>query len=459
MYPTSAEFKQAIKKSHKSTIVAEVFSGDTKVLTLYPIEGEISVDGTQRIRRAMRLTVSSPRPTYETYSQITYANLYNEYATYAIMTGAATTYGELAVGGENVAVQVDSGLVPDNIADALMPYGNEIKIAKGIEVTTSTPWNYAQLQASYTTYAQLTSAYSFYGQLSQLTTDATDFEMIPLGVFVITDVAIEDGDQGATINIAGLDRAIRITRSKFTDMFTIAQGTNAATAIANILQNRWADIKLSFSDTTATVNAIYLGSDTSSDPWSDAQDIASSVGMRLYFDQDGICRLEPQRDYGNTQPDAIYEDGEANLITQISRRITTERTYNAVIVSGEGSGNTGSVFRAEVYDDDPASPTYQYGAYGIVPYFYSSSNINSGAQAAITAEALLQQLKGATEEVSWQGVSDPSLDAEDVIKIKNEGTKVDQVLVLDSFRVPLRPYEAMTAQARLVRSLTGEVVL
>jgi hypothetical protein len=459
MYPTSSEYKAAIKKSHASTIVAEVFSGDTKVLTLYPTEGEISVDGTTRVRRAMRLTVSSPRPTYETYSQITYANLYNSYATYAIMTGAATTYGELSVGGQSVAVQVDSGLVPDNVADALMPYGNEIKISKGIEVTTSTPWTYAKLSSSYATYSALTSAYSFYGQLAQLTTDATQFELIPLGVFVITDVNIEDGSQGATIQIAGLDRSVRITRSKFVDMFNIANGTNAATAIASILQDRWANIKLAFSDTTATVNAVYLGSDTSSDPWADAQDIAQSVGMRLYFDQDGVCRLEPQRDYGNTTPDAIYEDGEANLITNITRRISTERTYNAVIVSGEGSGNTGSVYRAEVYDDDPASPTYQYGTYGIVPYFYSSPNINSGAQAALTAEALLQQLKGATEEVSWQGVSDPSLDAEDVVKIKNEGTKVDQVLVLDSFRVPLRPYEAMNAQARLVRTLTGEMVL
>jgi hypothetical protein len=459
MYPTSSEYKAAIKKSHASTIVAEVFSGDTKVLTLYPTEGEISVDGTTRVRRAMRLTVSSPRPTYETYSQITYANLYNEYATYAIMTGAATTYGELSVGGQSVAVQVDSGLVPDNVADALMPYGNEIKISKGIEVATSTPWTYATLAANYATYSALTSAYSFYGQLAQLTTDATQFELIPLGVFVITDVNIEDGNQGATIQIAGLDRSVRITRSKFVDMFNIANGTNAATAITSILQDRWANIKLAFSDTTATVNAVYLGSDTSSDPWADAQDIAQSVGMRLYFDQDGVCRLEPQRDYGNTTPDAVYEDGEANLITNITRRISTERTYNAVIVSGEGSGNTGSVYRAEVYDDDPASPTYQYGTYGIVPYFYSSPNINSGAQAALTAEALLQQLKGATEEVSWQGVSDPSLDAEDVVKIKNEGTKVDQVLVLDSFRVPLRPYEAMNAQARLVRTLTGEVVL
>jgi hypothetical protein len=340
-----------------------------------------------------------------------------------------------------------------------MPYGNEIKISKGIEVATSTPWTYATLAANYATYSALTSAYSFYGQLAQLTTDATQFELIPLGVFVITDVNIEDGNQGATIQIAGLDRSVRITRSKFVDMFNIANGTNAATAITSILQDRWANIKLAFSDTTATVNAVYLGSDTSSDPWADAQDIAQSVGMRLYFDQDGVCRLEPQRDYGNTTPDAVYEDGEANLITNITRRISTERTYNAVIVSGEGSGNTGSVYRAEVYDDDPASPTYQYGTYGIVPYFYSSPNINSGAQAALTAEALLQQLKGATEEVSWQGVSDPSLDAEDVVKIKNEGTKVDQVLVLDSFRVPLRPYEAMNAQARLVRTLTGEVVL
>jgi hypothetical protein len=455
MYPTSAEYKAALKRSHQTTLVAEVFSGDTKVLTIYPTDGEVSVDATQRIRRTLRLTLASPRPTYTSYTQITYAVLYNTYATYSAMALDASTYGDLKLSGEAVAVQVDSGLVPDNVADALMPYGNEIKISQGVEVTTSSPYTYSLLQTSYATYTAL-SAIQTYGQLSQLTTQTTGYEMIPLGVFVITDVSIEDGDNGATIQVSGLDRSIRIARSKLTDMYQITAGTNAATAIQALLQDRWADITTSFSDTTATLNDIYLGSDTSSDPWADAQDIAQSIGMRLFFDQNGVCRLVPQRDYSNSSPDATYEDGEANVLTSISRRITVEKTYNTVIVAGEGTDNTTTVFRAEVYDDDPASPTYRFGKYGTVPYFYSSPTITSGAQAAITAEALLQQLKGATEEIGWSSISDPSLDVEDVIKVKNEGTKVDQVLVLDSYRLPFKATEVMNARARLIRTLTGE---
>lgn len=457
MYPTSAAYKDAIRKSHQTTLTAEVYSGDSKILTLYPVDGEINVDSKSNVRRTMRLTVAGPRPLVTSQAtSLTYAQLYAAYTTYTNLNAAIATYGQLAAAGETVAVQVDPGLVPDNTADALLPYGNEIRLSRGVEVTVESPYTYNNLFTTYATYASLTAASPTYGQLAAQTAETTEYENIPLGVFVITDVQFEEGDNGITIEIAGVDRSVRVARSKFVDIYQIASGTNAATALAALLQSRWDDIDLSFADTTATLNATYLGSDTSTNPWEDAQSIAQSVGMRLFFDQNGVCRLEPQRDYANVTPDAVYEDGEANIVTDVSRRITVEDTYNAVIVSGEGSGNTLSIFRAEVYDDDPASPTYRYGKFGVVPYFYSSPTIVSGAQAAITAEAILQQVRGATEEIAWRSVTDPSLDVEDVIKLSNTGTKVDQVLVLDSYTLPLRTTEAMTARARLVRTLTGE---
>ena len=457
MYPTSAAYKAAIRKSHQTNFTADVYLGDSKILTLYPVDGEVRVDAKSNVRRMMSLTVAGPRPLVTSQQgSLTYAQLYGEYSTYTSMETAVATYGQLAAAGDTVSVQVDPGLVPDNSADALLPYGNEIRLSRGVEVTVESPYTYNSLFNTYATYSALGAASPTFGQLAAQTAETTEYENIPLGVFVITDVQFEEGDSGIIIRITGVDRSIRVARSKFVDIYQIASGTNAATGLAALLQSRWDDIDLSFADTTATLNATYLGSDTSANPWEDAQGIAQSVGMRLFFDQNGVCRLEPQRDYSNVTPDATYEDGEANVVIDVSRRITVEDTYNAVIVSGEGSGNTSSVFRAEVYDDDPASPTYRYGKFGVVPYFYSSPRIASGAQAAITAEAILQQVRGATEEIAWSSVADPSLDAEDVIKLTNAGTKIDQVLVLDSYVLPLKTAEPMMARARLVRTLVGE---
>lgn len=457
MYPTSAAYKAAIRKSHQTTFTAEVYSGDSKLLTLYPIDGEVSVDAKSNIRRSMRLTLAAPRPlvTSQTTS-LTYAQLYDEYSAYTDVTTAIATYGQLAAAGDTIAVQIDAGLVPDNSADALLPYGNEIRLSRGVEITESSPYTYNSLFSTYATYASLSSASPAYGQLAALRQQTVKYEHIPLGVFVITDVIFKEGDSGITIELAGVDRSVRVARSKFIDTYQITSGTNAATALADLLRSRWDDIELSFTDTTATVNAVYLGSDSTANPWEDAQQIAQSVGLRLFFDQNGVCRLEPQRDYFNVTPDAIYEEGEANVIVDVSRRVTVDDTYNAVIVSGEGSGNTSSIFRAEVYDDDPASPTYRYGKFGVVPYFYTATVIANASQAAITAEAILQQVRGATEEIQWSSVTDASLDVEDVVKLSNTGTKVDQVLVIDSYTLPLKADQSMTARARLVRTLSGE---
>ncbi len=459
MYKTSQQYKEAIRQSHRTTTIAEVFDPNgAKLLTLYPHDGSVLVDSNARVRRSLQLSLAAPRPILvSTDSAFVYSQIAVAYATYNALAAAYANYGQAAVSGNITTTVVDPGIVPDNAADALLPYGNEIKVSRGVEVTIPNPLTYAEIVSNYATYNAL-GAIVTYGQLKTTNRGTTAFEMIPLGVFVITEVSFQEADGGIQVQIAAVDRSIKVSRAKLTDIYQITSGTNAGTAIAELLQNRYPDIALSFSDTAATLNATYLGSDTSSDPWADAQDIAQSVGMRLYFDANGICVLEPQRDYLNVTPDASYQDGELNVVTDVSRRISVQDTYNAVIVAGEGSGNTSSIFRGEAYDDDPASPTYRYGKYGIVPYYYSSPNIVTAAQAANTAESLLLQLRGATEEIAWTNISDASLDVEDVVRLTNAGTKVDQVLVVDSYTLPLQPDQPMSARARLVRTLAGEAL-
>lgn len=458
MYPTSQAYKDAVRKSHSKLLTAAVYAsgGNTKLLDLYPVDGFVTVDQNSTARRTMELTIAAPRAlTTETPIPITYATLFLTYATYTAFGAAISTYGAASISTETITTVVDSGLVPDNVEDALLPYGNEIELKIGVEVNKSTAYNYSQLYSAYATYSVFTSAFGTYGQTKTLSTVERKYEMIPLGRFVITSVSITEGDAGLRVQVSGEDRSLRIRRAKYIDIYQIASGTNAGTALRNALQDRWEDVALSFTDTTATVNATYLGGDTSDDPWVDMQEIAKGIGMNLYFDADGICRLDSIRDYVNATPDAIYEDGEANIITDVTRDINILGSYNAVIVSGEGTGNTSGVFRVEVYDDDPDSPTYRYGGFGVVPYFYTSSVINSTAQAATTAEAILNQIKGASEEIGWSSITDPSLDAGDVVLLVNEGTKVNQLLVLDSITIPLQHNQVMTARGRLVKTVAG----
>lgn len=462
MYPTSAEYKKAIRRNHKKMLLAEIYTagGNQKIMDIYPTDGYVTVDQKSNSRRTMELTLAAPRPTVITTNiPITYATLYLTYATYNALAAGAPTYGQAAISTESITTVIDAGLVPDNVTDALTPYGNEIELEIGVEVEKRTAYNYKQLYAAFADYNTLGTSYPTYGQVRKLATIENDYEMIPVGRFVITSVTITESDGGVVIQVSGEDRSLRVRRSKYIDIYQIAANTNAATALTTMLQDRWTDIKLSFTDTPAILPATFLGGDTSTDPWVDAQRIAQGIGMALYFDADGVCRLDSIRDYMNVTPDAEYEDGELNTIMDVTRTISVNDTYNAVIVAGEGSANTGDIYRVEAYDDDPDSPTYRYGGYGVVPYFYSSSLITTSAQAATTAASILNQVRGATEEISWSAITDPSLDAGDVVRVVNEGTKTDQILVLDSITIPLQHDSPMSARARLVRSSTGGTIV
>ena len=85
--------------------------------------------------------------------------------------------------------------------------------------------------------------------------------------------------------------------------------------------------------------------------------------------------------------------------------------------------------------------------------FVSSPLVLTTADAVAVAGAELSKMKGAEENVEWSQICDPSLDAGDVIKIRNEGTRLAKVLVLDKVTIPLSPGGSMKATARTVRVL------
>lgn len=456
MYPVSQRFKDAVRSSHKATLRAEVWRADQLLRTLEPSDGSVEIDGRRGVRRTCSLTIPVPDPVTVTAREAqTYAGLAAGYATYTLLAGASSTYGGLAQPVTKTEQVVDSGLVPgDSGFDDVTPFGNEVRLWRGVEVTISLPQNYASLGAAYATYTALGAAAPTYGSLAQASLSVTESEEVPLGVFVITDVDVQASRGATTLQIKGSDRALRVQRNRWTQPYSIASGANVATALQALLEDRYDDVVCSFTATTTTVPAVVLGAETDNDPWKDAQRIAESAGLDLYFDGDGIARLEPVTDYTDATPDAVYRENDEAMVIGLTRNISIAKTYNGVIATAEGSG-TGDTFRGEAWDDDETSPTYRYGPFGQVPRFYSSPLITSQTGADSAAAAILAKSKGAVEAVEWDQIVDPSLEAGDVVAVTNSATKVDRVMVLDRVTIPLSARGAMRAVARTIRSLGG----
>lgn len=272
-------------------------------------------------------------------------------------------------------------------------------------------------------------------------------EVVPLGVFVVTDVSVEENSDGTRINVNGSDRAIRIERNKFLDPYQVSTGTAVETAVASILANRWADVETDFPATGFTTTQIVVDAKGSGgDAWRTAREIADAAGYELAFDPDGVARMRTVPDPLEDEPVQTYEDGSDAVLTTISRKFDSARSPNGVVVSVEGSGVDVPI-RAIAWDDNPNSVTYRFGPYGQVPFFYSNSLITTSTQAQQVALAFLRKFIGQAEAIEWNQIVNPAHDVLDVVRVRRGS--LDLSVVLDRLSVPLGASGIMAATARV----------
>lgn len=284
----------------------------------------------------------------------------------------------------------------------------------------------------------------------EVSVDQSYSEMCPLGVFVINDVSVVDGPSGVTVEIAGADLSRRVARNKWEGTYLIPSGTNYGTAIMGIIADRMPDAEFNFASTTRTMPRRVLGQQGNTDPWADARKLAAEIGFDLFFDARGICTFREEPDPEIQPPVWEFEDIAFPTVTQLTRQVLDEDTYNQVIVEGEGSGVTTPV-RAIAQDTDPASPTYILGPYGINSITIRSPGITTLGQAQDAANAALLRSKGATEKVSITAVPQPALEPGDVVTVTRGLSRVDGQFLIDAITIPLGPRDAMSITSRRQR--------
>lgn len=174
-------------------------------------------------------------------------------------------------------------------------------------------------------------------------------------------------------------------------------------------------------------------------------ELATSVGADVYFDQYGHAVIV--RAPAITDPVAWTVDaGEAGVLVDYSRRTSRERTYNAVVATGERTDDVPPV-RAVISDDDPLSPTQYGGPFGKVPRFYSSPLLNSVSAAGAAARKILDRTRALNRQTQLTCVPNPALDAGDVISIVF-ADRTSERHIVDGLDVPLDTEAAMTVTTR-----------
>lgn len=311
-----------------------------------------------------------------------------------------------SVNGSNhwVEVQVFAAL------DPLTPYGNEIRVMRGIG----------------------------FGGVSET--------WWPLGVFGITRPSVSDTGENLLVTLSAEDRARTVQRARLRAEYVIAKGTNYATAIRQLIQDGVPFLTdFSFLVTSRTTPALTF--EIGDDRWQRAQEMAAALGAELFFDPTGRCVLQDIQ-ASETQPTTWDFLESVNLLGAV-KELTADATYNVVVVSGESQDAEDGTpkippVRGIAEDTNPDSPTWVGGDFGRVVRFFVSPFITTQAQANQVAAALLERSLNLTERVVFDALPNPAAEAYDVVYVKATRTRINARYLLEAFTIPLNVEDSMT---------------
>ena len=164
-----------------------------------------------------------------------------------------------------------------------------------------------------------------------------------------------------------------------------------------------------------------------------------------YWDYRGVLVIKSIPD--NTAPVTQVHAGAGGVLVSVSRRLTREGVYNAVVALGEATDDAMPV-RGVAIDNKPTSPTYYYGRFGPVPRFFTSSFLENDVQAFNAATAILRRQLGLPYAINFRSVANPALEPWDPVSVRAGRGEGRRTHVLQSVTIPLTAKAPMTAATR-----------
>lgn len=301
---------------------------------------------------------------------------------------------------------------PKNSTDPLTPYGNEIFVEAAV----------------------------VFGDGSR--------EWVSQGYYRIQQPEQEDAPNGV-ISVTGSDRMQGIIDDRIPYPLTFSKGAAVTTVIQALVLDTypWATF-----DFDSSIVGRSLGADqtTTDDRFEFLSSLVTSYGMIFYWDYRGLLVVKPPPD--PSIPLVTISSGAHGVLSTLSRTLSRDGVYNAVIASGEQLDDTIPPVTAMVVDSDPSSPTYWFGQYGRVPEFYSSSFLTTTAQCISAAQSILQQSTGLPYSVDFAQLSNHALEPLDPISLVYPGRRERHVI--SQIVIPL---DAATIQSAQTRQLVNGV--
>lgn len=285
-------------------------------------------------------------------------------------------------------------------------------------------------------------------------------ERVPLGIYRITNVEQGEAPDGP-LRVTGQDRMSAVVEGRLVAPVQYGPATTYGTVVADLVQEVLPGQGIEWDDATDT-DTIGRTVVVEEDRFAFLNELVTALGKVWWFDYRGVLVITDPPD--PTVPVVDVAAGRGGVLVAMSRALSREGMFNAVVASGEGADDVPPAYGA-AYDFDPASVTYWHGAFGKVPTFFSSPLLTTDAKARKAARSMLVKALGLPYEVGFGMVPNPALEPLDAVRVIHPPQAVNtpdvliELHVLEQLTVGLGADTTMTASTRrqtLSADLIGE---
>lgn len=320
--------------------------------------------------------------------------------------GTAEVRGVLRLDTLGISDATGRSTFPRRVSDLLAPYGAELFVRYGLDLGgAGTSWT-------------------------------------PLGYFRIEEPEQSDAPYGV-ISIDGSDRMAGIIDATLLSPRSYQDDTTLGTVVRDLVADVYPDAVIVWDDTSdqTELGRVLVVEESR---YEAIKDIADSQGKIVYWDGEGVLRIESAPD----EDDPVWEvrSGRDGVMVSPRRRITRRGVANAIVLVGQAADDQPAV-RAVAIDNNPQSPTYFYGDFGQVPRRIESTLVSTTAQATEAAIAALKRSLGAPYQVQFASTVNPTLRPWQAVRVTyRDGNR--EMHVMQRVTIPLSAGRTMSGTTR-----------
>lgn len=248
-------------------------------------------------------------------------------------------------------------------------------------------------------------------------------EWLGLGYFRVKTLGQDRPENAGEIKLTGQDRMAKIIKAGLLAPRSYPASTTVSAFVNDLVLDVYPEAVIEYDENagTRTLGRAVTAEDSR---YAGLSSVAKSLGMRVYFDHRGVLvfRVVPT----GGRPVARLSSGAGGTLIAMPREIDSEGVVNAVVATGNGTDDTGTV-TGHAIDSDPASPT-NYFDFGPAPVFLNTPLLTSVSECAIAAQAELYRRAGLPYNVGLLVAPQQHLQPDDLVLVDSPAVLETHVL-------------------------------